>query len=479
MKAGFQNITQIVTKIAGSAKRVEALQKVQAADGVNLDKLLSFAATRFGSHETMTTRFDKMKVQVYKVPGRSIETAHYKADAWACDLEKAKNSLPQVDLSMPLFRTVSAWTQVLCMDQMPTISLVRLQIRDFRHQIQLMKIAGDALSLSDDEEQRDLGRVSLDMYESFRDSASHYYDRIYNDPIYMLAEYLDIRVFNLVSYDDMLQIKEFLSSFEEIDERDRCQRNDSGQGITVTLGGLSAPAPAPRRASSSFNARQSTIPLFETAMGQYNTFMETFDAEKIVYEDPLKFWGERFGLFPIMAMLAQKILHISATNGTLESMFSVVGKIVSIQRSSLTPENVDRLACLYEWVRDKEGVVDPRHKGRFQRASRFIAKKSYESYLRLYPEVPTTVAAEPAMETSAGEAASEVRVVISLIPVEPEIVIFEVEEEIEEIGILTECLSNEALVAEGDVDVTIPVVDARGDESVCRPWGDDTEVEFD
>ena len=81
-----------------------------------------------------------MKVQVFKVSGKSIETQHNRANAWANDLGKAKNNLPQVNLSMPLFRNVSAWTQVLCMDRMPTISLVRLQIRDIRNQIEMLKI---------------------------------------------------------------------------------------------------------------------------------------------------------------------------------------------------------------------------------------------------------------------------------------------------------------------------------------------------
>jgi hypothetical protein len=210
--------------------------------------------------------------------------------------------------------------------------------------------------------------------------------------------------------------------------------------------------------------------------------METFDVEKCVSEDPLKFWGEHFGLFPILAMLAQKLLHISATNGTLESMFSVIGKIVSIQRSSLTPENVDRLGCLYEWVRDKEGVVDPRHKGRSQRASRFIGKKSYECFLRLFlPAAPTPIVATEALASSTSPETRQVRVVVSLVDAESEIFIFEVEDEIEEIGILTEALSNEALVAEGDVDVTIPIAPASGEEEekIDKPWGDDTDVEFE
>lgn len=63
-------------------------------------------------------------------------------------------------------------------------------------------------------------------------------------------------------------------------------------------------------------------------------------------EDPLDWWREHQRLFPRLSKLAKKYLCIPATSSPSERVFSTGGNVVTCLRSSLKPENVDRLVFL-------------------------------------------------------------------------------------------------------------------------------------
>ncbi|XP_039472730.1 E3 SUMO-protein ligase ZBED1-like [Oreochromis aureus] len=62
--------------------------------------------------------------------------------------------------------------------------------------------------------------------------------------------------------------------------------------------------------------------------------------------DPLVWWREHKGEFPRLSILAKKYLCIPATSSPSERVFSTGGDIVTCLRSSLKPQNVDRLVFL-------------------------------------------------------------------------------------------------------------------------------------
>lgn len=63
-------------------------------------------------------------------------------------------------------------------------------------------------------------------------------------------------------------------------------------------------------------------------------------------DDPLTWWRENKAQYPRMSLLARKYLGIPATSSPSERLFSTGGNIVTCQRSSLRPQNVDRLVFL-------------------------------------------------------------------------------------------------------------------------------------
>ncbi len=64
---------------------------------------------------------------------------------------------------------------------------------------------------------------------------------------------------------------------------------------------------------------------------------------------PLKWWSEHTAVYGKMAHIARKYLGTPATTVPCEILFSLAGHIVQKRRSSLSPENVNKLVCLSDW----------------------------------------------------------------------------------------------------------------------------------
>ncbi|XP_065099150.1 E3 SUMO-protein ligase ZBED1-like [Paramisgurnus dabryanus] len=73
----------------------------------------------------------------------------------------------------------------------------------------------------------------------------------------------------------------------------------------------------------------------------------------ITLEDcPLKWWASHSGAHEKLASLAHKYLATPATTVPCERLFSVAGHIVNKKRSALLSENVKKLVCLSNWLKD-------------------------------------------------------------------------------------------------------------------------------
>ena len=62
--------------------------------------------------------------------------------------------------------------------------------------------------------------------------------------------------------------------------------------------------------------------------------------------DILKYWEIHSPKYPVLAAIARDILAVSA-----EAAFSNAGRIITEQRSSLTPSTIEMLMCLEDWLR--------------------------------------------------------------------------------------------------------------------------------
>ncbi|XDV38559.1 hypothetical protein PO909_007933 [Leuciscus waleckii] len=69
---------------------------------------------------------------------------------------------------------------------------------------------------------------------------------------------------------------------------------------------------------------------------------------------PLRWWASHSGAHEKLASLAHKYLATPATTVPCERLFSVAGHIVNKKRSALLSENVNKLVCLSNWLKDDE-----------------------------------------------------------------------------------------------------------------------------
>ncbi|XP_034085994.1 zinc finger BED domain-containing protein 4-like isoform X2 [Gymnodraco acuticeps] len=85
------------------------------------------------------------------------------------------------------------------------------------------------------------------------------------------------------------------------------------------------------------------------ALGRYR-------AEPTISETdcPLQWWSTHEGAHPQLSALARKYLGSPATSVPCERLFSLAGNIVQKKRAALSSENVNRLVCLSNWLKEKK-----------------------------------------------------------------------------------------------------------------------------
>ncbi|XP_063746020.1 uncharacterized protein LOC134868673 [Eleginops maclovinus] len=69
---------------------------------------------------------------------------------------------------------------------------------------------------------------------------------------------------------------------------------------------------------------------------------------------PLQWWSKREGAHARLAPIARKYLSTPATTVPCERLLSLSGHIIQKKRASLSPENVNKLVCLSNWLKVKK-----------------------------------------------------------------------------------------------------------------------------
>lgn len=87
-----------------------------------------------------------------------------------------------------------------------------------------------------------------------------------------------------------------------------------------------------------------------------NMALSRYRAEPRISETdcPLQWWSTHAGAHPHLSALARKYLGSPATSVPCERLFSLAGNIVQKKRAALSSENVNRLVCLSNWLKEKK-----------------------------------------------------------------------------------------------------------------------------
>ncbi|XP_071375757.1 E3 SUMO-protein ligase ZBED1-like [Centroberyx affinis] len=87
-----------------------------------------------------------------------------------------------------------------------------------------------------------------------------------------------------------------------------------------------------------------------------DTSVDRYRAEPSISMEvcPLKCWSEHAGAYKSLAPLAQEYLATPATTAPCETLFSLSGHIVQKKRAALPSDNVNRLICLSNWLKEKK-----------------------------------------------------------------------------------------------------------------------------
>lgn len=79
-----------------------------------------------------------------------------------------------------------------------------------------------------------------------------------------------------------------------------------------------------------------------TATHEVETFFNLIESEDLSTFTFVSFWKENRFRFPLLAMLARKIMSVGVSSAGAERMFSMSGYLISSRRSRLKPETVER-----------------------------------------------------------------------------------------------------------------------------------------
>lgn len=89
---------------------------------------------------------------------------------------------------------------------------------------------------------------------------------------------------------------------------------------------------------------------------QRNRVLSLYRPESTISETdcPLQWWSSRAGAHPQLSVLARKYLTSPATSVRCERLFSLAGHIVTKKRAALSSENMNRIVCLSNWLKERK-----------------------------------------------------------------------------------------------------------------------------
>lgn len=134
---------------------------------------------------------------------------------------------------------------------------------------------------------------------------------------------------------------------------------------------------------SNTNILSRTVPLHEEVT-KYIRIMKPLAEDS---RDAMQFWSTHHSSLPILFSIIKRILPARPCSTDVERLFSLTGHICSPLRARLSPEMVNKQACLNMWLRDHYGIFNStRVKARNLAFVKFVTINVNLSIKR--PEVP-------------------------------------------------------------------------------------------
>lgn len=214
----------------------------------------------------------------------------------------------------------------------------------------LQLLTGDLLLSSSEEEETELTR-------NLKKKMSDVLTQKYNDPaiqqLLAKAAFVDPRYRDSIPVEELKDVllEEMLALPEETEMRDDDGARPSTSASVEDEGASeSAPPPAKKRNLADLLSKRkgqtssAPVPKRIRADTELTRYLqeETLDS----HDDPLIWWKENQGRFPLLSKVARKYLTVCATSTASERVFSAAGNVVTPMRSSLKPDKVNMLVFL-------------------------------------------------------------------------------------------------------------------------------------
>lgn len=336
LAAALQGIHDVVVLLKASPKRKSLLVAACAALNMKFLAPVLDVITRWNSKEAMISRMLYLYPAVSRILAQEAFAKPSDRAKWNTALTSAEGGLNTLSLVLPFLVETSQWTQILSRRDSPTSSLVRVAVQSIKRSIEKMKTDVDLLDAGATKTALIEIHASL-VFWAFGDGTpvnTGYIGESYTDYwLFRVAEFLDSRTHKTVPFADKKKV---------IDEL-------LPQLVPQSDTTVPRPTAQLRRAMTeeekycSGNVPQTDAPLVR----ECRAFLQHMrDCNE---DDPLYFWTKYQQQFPILALVARRVLAVPATSASTERLFSASGRVCTFDRARLKPANVDILSTLHVW----------------------------------------------------------------------------------------------------------------------------------
>ena len=204
-----------------------------------------------------------------------------------------------------------------------------------------------------------------------------YLDKLSSYQLFLISEFLDSQTFPLLDSAKMRTVFESCEVF--CSEEDYCspqeldvRRRAAVQETRRRSRGIASREPEIESEEENFEAflkeGLSTVSPIKVELGKFIPFVRALDANE---RNPLLFWANHGHKYPILCLLASKVLSGNVTSADVERLFSRGGLICSNLRASLKPMTVLILTSLHYFYREEESILDSRSITSTKKSTRF------------------------------------------------------------------------------------------------------------
>ena len=338
LDAALQGIHDIVILLKASPRRKSLLVDACAAAGIAYLAPILDVMTRWNSKEAMISRMIYLFPAVSRISAQEAFTKPVDRAKWNKALTDTESGLSTLSFVLPFLVELSQWTQIVSRRDSPTSSLLRVAAHSIKRSLQ--KLQGDINGLAAGGTKTALTEIysSLNFW-AFGDGSLMnvgYIGESYTDYwLFRVAEFVDCRTHKTLLFSDKKHV---------IDELLPKLVPESAVTVRRSTSQLRRAMTEEERFLGS-TTQQTDTPLMRECK-LYMVHMKDCNES-----DSLYFWTTYQEQFPILALVARRVLAVPATSASTERLFSAGGRVCTFDRARMKPRNVDILTTLHVWER--------------------------------------------------------------------------------------------------------------------------------